>query len=130
MYFKFVLLSRLLQQQLPILVEEEDAEGTMQHPPRRAGDETVRQVLVYVSNDLVVFVQCDYLWVDDRQRNEGLSGLRIQNTYSYVQANRSRLGVCLRRCTSSLARVWSKHNYRPEAQLSTSQSKHEHTQRW
>lgn len=69
--------SCLLQQQLPILIEEEDAEGTMQHTPRCARDKAVRQVLVHVSHDLVVFVQCDHLFKDDRRRNERLLVLRI-----------------------------------------------------
>lgn len=51
----------LLQEKLAILVEEEDAEGTMQNTPRRARNKPVRQVLVYVPHNLVVLVQRDYL---------------------------------------------------------------------
>lgn len=67
--------TNLLQEQFPILVEEENAEGPMENPPGRARHKPMRQVLVDMAHNLIVLVQRDHLSVivrpRDRREHEG-----------------------------------------------------------
>lgn len=51
----------LLQQQVSILIEKEDAEGSMQNSSRRPRNEAMGEILVHVPDDPVVLIQRNYL---------------------------------------------------------------------
>lgn len=53
--------THLLQQHLPILVEEENTEGSMENAPGCPRHKPMREVLVHVAHDLVVLVHRDHL---------------------------------------------------------------------
>lgn len=74
----------LLQQQFPVLVEQENTEGSMENPPGRARHKPMRQVFVHMAHNLIVLVQRDHLRVVRWDIEE--------NTLGYVNAKR-KLGL-------------------------------------
>lgn len=59
--------THLLQEKFPILVEEENAEGSVENAPGRARYKPMRQVLVHMAHNLIVLVQRDHLIVEEEQ---------------------------------------------------------------
>lgn len=71
--------TNLLQEQFPILVEKEYAEGSMENPPGRARHKPMRQVFVHMAHNLIVLVQRDHL--------SDVCGREIEeNTLDYAHA--------------------------------------------
>lgn len=86
-YFKELFLrsfpnfTHLLQEQFPVLVEEENAEGSMENPSGRARHKPMRQVFVHMAHNLIVLVQRYHLRVLD-QCDRDIEDNTLGNTHT------------------------------------------------